>query len=107
MVDDPGRGGVLGVEGVSGDHRISDVETCQEFSECGDLVALGVDGMLPEHDPAVMIQCRDQVSGRCRGGSVTTQGLAIDSLHHRCFCCVAGAFALIGWLHWCTNRKLQ
>jgi hypothetical protein len=54
--------GALGVQGVSGDDRIGDVQPVQQRGEHRDLVGLGVHVHLPQHHTVGMVEGGEQVT---------------------------------------------
>lgn len=63
----------LGVQRVRGDHHTGQVEAGQGVQQRGepvDLAGLAVHGDLPEHDPAVLVDHREQMPA-CHLGPVT------------------------------------
>jgi hypothetical protein len=63
---------------VSRHNGVDQVERVQKGSQGGDLVALDRDQRLAEHDPEMVVECRDQMRGEVPGSPGAAHGLAVD-----------------------------
>jgi hypothetical protein len=84
---------ILGVEGIGGDHDVGEIEPIQQWRESGDLVAFVIDLHLAHHDPAGVLERREQVTCRAVRNAGTARGLALDrdcAQRLVCLCALAG-----------------